>query len=87
MDRDHIIVGIHITDRLNHASEVQKVFSEFGCNIKTRLGLHEANEDYCSTAGLILLELVGDGAEIARMKARLEAIRGLDVKEMVFSHA
>ena len=43
MDK-HIIVGVHITERAKHAGEVQKVFTEFGCQIRTRLGLHEANK-------------------------------------------
>ena len=41
MKADHIVLGIHITNRLQKAAEVQKLFTEFGCNIKTRLGLHE----------------------------------------------
>lgn len=87
MERDHVIVGIHLTDRLHSAGEVQKVLSEYGCSIKTRLGLHEAGPDLCSPAGLILLELVGPEADVAALKARLRAVEGLDVQEMVFSHA
>ena len=42
---DHIILGVHITDRIKHVSEVQTLFTQFGCYIKTRLGLHEASQN------------------------------------------
>lgn len=48
MKSDHIIVGIHVTDRMKNASEVQKIFTEYGCNIKTRLGMHEVHGNYCA---------------------------------------
>jgi hypothetical protein len=86
MKADHVILGIHVTDRLRHAGEVQKVFTEYGCNIKTRLGLHEVAENYCAGEGVVLLELVG-GPEVRRdMAAKLGAIEGIEVKEMVFNH-
>jgi hypothetical protein len=86
MKADHVILGIHVTDRLRHAGEVQKVFTEFGCNIKTRVGLHEVADNYCAGEGVVLLELIG-GPEVRRdMAAKLGAIDGIEVKEIVFSH-
>jgi hypothetical protein len=86
MKPDHVVLGIHVTDRLRKAGEVQKVFTEYGCNIKTRLGLHEVAENYCAGEGVVLLEVIG-GPEIRRdMAAKLNAIEGIEVKEMVFSH-
>jgi hypothetical protein len=85
MDK-HIIVGVHITERVQHAGEVQQVFTEFGCSIKTRLGLHEAGGSVCSPNGLILLELVDDDASAAGLKAALESIVGVEVQQMVFDH-
>ncbi len=84
---DHVILGIHITNRLRHASEVQKVFTEYGCNIKTRLGLHEVTDNFCAATGVVLLELVGDASVRADMAKKLAAIEGVEVKEMVFGHA
>ena len=86
MTADHVILGVHITDRVHRAAEVQKVFTEHGCNIKTRLGLHEVTDQTCSTGGIVLLELVGEPATLAAMKAKLEAIPGVDVQQMVFAH-
>jgi len=86
MKADHVILGVHVTDRLKEAVEVQKVFTQYGCNIKTRLGLHEVSADFCSTAGVVLLEVVGEPGVWQDMKAKLEAVEGIEVKEMVFTH-
>lgn len=86
MKEDHVILGIHITNRLRNASEVQKVCTEFGCNIKTRLGLHEVADNYCAGEGVVLLEIIG-GHEIRKsMMGKLSGIDGIEVKEMVFAH-
>lgn len=82
----HVILGIHVTDRLKNASEVQKVFSEHGGNIKTRLGLHEVDERACSAQGIVLLELFGADADLEAMERRLSAIQGIEVQKMVFTH-
>ena len=86
MDK-HIVVGVHITERVKHAGEVQKVFTEFGCQIRTRLGLHEADKGSCSPSGLIILELVDDTAKVASLKKKLTDIEGVEVQSMVFDHA
>ena len=65
MDK-HIIAGVHITERVKHAAEVQKVFTDFGCQIRTRLGLHEADKGLCSPNGLILLDLAPHDQEWVR---------------------
>jgi hypothetical protein len=86
MKEDHIILGIHISNRIRNAGEVQKVFTEYGCNIKTRLGLHEVSENYCAGEGVVLLEIVGGDKVRQGMVAKLQLIEGIQVKEMVFAH-
>lgn len=86
MDK-HIVIGVHITERVKHASEVQKVFTEFGCQIRTRLGLHEADQKVCSPNGLIILDMVDDDTKVAELKQKLTAIAGVEVQSMVFDHA
>lgn len=86
MDK-HIVVGVHITERVKHAGEIQKIFTEFGCQIRTRLGLHEANKGVCSANGLIILDMVDDDAKVAALKEKLTAIAGVEVQSMVFDHA
>lgn len=83
---NHVILGVHITDRVKKATDVQKVFTQYGCNIKTRIGLHEVDEKFCSPNGLIVLEMVGDDATIQEMHEQLSAIAGVQVQQMVFTH-
>ena len=85
-DEKHIILGVHITDRIRDAAGVQQVFTEFGCNIKTRLGLHHVTDDVCSPRGLILLEVHGDESVAETMAERLSAFEGVQVRTMVFDH-
>ena len=84
--QDHIIVGVHVTDRMKNAAGVQKIFTEFGCMIKTRLGLHEVSETYCSPGGVVLLEMVGPEDKINEMVDGLKAIEGIEIQKMVFPH-
>ena len=84
MSDTHIILGIHVSDRLKNAVEVQKVFSEYGCNIKTRIGLHDADENVCSPSGVVLIEFFGSADESAAMMAKLNAVEGVQVQKMVF---
>lgn len=81
----HIILGVHITNRLKHAGEIQNLFSEYGCNIKTRLGLHEV-ERVCSANGLVILEMHGDEARCFELADKLAAVVGVEVQRMVFDH-
>lgn len=85
MDK-HIVMGVHITERVKHATDVQRVLTEFGCQIRTRLGLHEADEKRCSSNGLILLELMDDDAKVVELKQALAAIDGVEVQTMTFDH-
>jgi len=82
----HIILGIHVTDRAKKAGDVQAVLTEYGCSIKTRIGLHEVSEQSCSTNGIILLEIFGDRAVADEIAGKLSAIDGIEVQQMVFEH-
>lgn len=81
---ERTILVLCITDRVKHATEVQQVLTKYGCNIKTRLGLHEAGTNICSANGLVFLELVGDTKEFDAMEQALQKIQGLDVRRMSF---
>ena len=64
-----------------------KALTQFGGLIKTRLGLHEIGQGRCSSKnGLVLLELVGPGAKCKQLAAKLAAIEGIEVQQMVFKH-
>ncbi|HEX7486322.1 MAG TPA: hypothetical protein VF332_09230 [Vicinamibacterales bacterium] len=83
----HYILGVHITDRLKEAASVQKVLTEYGGHIKTRLGLHEIQSGTPSPQGIVILELVGADDVGHALAARLSAIEGIEVQTMVFTHA
>mgnify|MGYP000956919530 CR=1 FL=1 len=85
MHKETWILGILITDRVQKVMDVQSILTKYGCNIKTRLGLHEVVQDYCSQQGLILLELTGTTEEFYKLENELMAIPGLDVRKMVFN--
>ena len=82
--RKRTVLGVQVTNRVKNALEVQGILTEFGCNIKTRLGLHELTDAACSTIGLLIIETYGDAAGIKEMEARLKAVQGVVVKKMVF---
>lgn len=82
----HIVFGIHLMDRYKEAGEVQRLLTEYGCNIKTRVGLHHVDENACSPRGLILLEMFGDETTCFALADKLNAIEGVEVQRMVFDH-
>ncbi len=75
------ILGVHVAQRTKHTAKVQKILSDYGCSIRTRIGLHEAAETVCSPNGLILLEVVSKASALA---AALAQVPGVTVKKMVF---
>ena len=86
MEPDHVILGVHVTDRIRHAGEVQRLLTEYGCSIKTRIGLHHVEGNVCSPRGLILLELAGDKGPCEELARKLAALEGVELQQMVFQH-
>lgn len=86
MKKGHLIYGIHVQDRARDAVKLQGLLTEYGCNIKTRVGLHEVDENACAAGGVLLLEMVGDPARCAELKQKVAGIKGIDFKEMTFEH-
>lgn len=82
----HLILGIHVNDRMHHVPELQKHLSDYGCYIKTRLGLHEVSENYCSPNGIIIIEMIGDQQKTEELMKLLNQIEGVEVKMMSFDH-
>ena len=71
------ILIILIGNRKESAVKVQQVLTGWGCNIKTRLGIHDGVLEKCSDKGLLILELVGkeeDNREIARKVALIKGV-------------
>lgn len=74
MEKRKILI-ILIGNRQGEALHVQKVLTQHGCIIKTRLGIHEGVLERCSNTGLIILELAGGKSEIKNLIGRLKVLR------------
>lgn len=76
----YYIIGLRVDHRHANALNLQKVLTEFGCNIKLRVGLHETSEEFCSDDGVIMLQACGDKATIDRMMESFNALEGVSAK-------
>ncbi|MDD2227802.1 MAG: hypothetical protein PHY48_00135 [Candidatus Cloacimonetes bacterium] len=68
------VVLIKIDHRSTEASVVQDILTQYGCNIKVRLGLHEVSKEFCANDGLIVLEVEGKQDELTAMLTALKAV-------------
>lgn len=78
------IMGINVSNRSEVADKVHKVLTNYGCSIRTRLGLNEADEIHYGSGGLIILELTGDEKEWELMQKDLDEIGDIQVNFMDF---
>jgi len=72
------VLVILIGNRQESAVKVQKVLTAWGCNIKTRLGIHDGVLDDCSDEGLLLLEIVGTREQNDELARKVAVIPGVD---------
>jgi hypothetical protein len=79
-DMEKTILMILQKHREDTAVEVQSVLTDYGCFIKTRLGIHDGPPSTCSHSGLIILEMVGDDEKIRECQAKLEKISDVSVR-------
>lgn len=78
MTKDFLLIVVN--KRKKEAVTVQKILTEWGCFIKTRLGLHEDCLDNCSEIGTIILEVVGDPTKHDEMQRKLNLLSGVTAK-------
>ncbi len=79
------IMGIEIGHREEDALKVQKLLTDHGCSIKTRLGLHETAGNQCSSSGLIILEFAaGQENEISILEKEIAKLDSVKVRKMDF---
>lgn len=82
-----IILGVLIENRFEEVERVQNLLTEFGCIIKTRLGLHQQTEyeEICTEKGLLILEMIKNSDDKSReLKEKLSEIEGVVVRSMEF---
>jgi hypothetical protein len=79
---EYKIVALKIGNRDGTALDVQRILTEYGCCIKVRLGLHDAQADSCSPAGLVLMEVIGDDGELEGFVKKLNGVPEASAKFM-----
>lgn len=83
---NHIILAVHITDRVRHVPQIQAALTAYGDCIKTRLGLHEASPGGGSPNGLLILELLDQEAKARQLETALNAVDGVEIQRVTFTH-
>lgn len=78
------IFGIKLNHRMTSAGEFQHILSKYGCNIKTRIGLHNVEDGVCSPNGVILLEVIGEDSEVKALETELQNFDSAEIQKMVF---
>ena len=78
------VLGVLLRKRTITSPAFQEILSRHGCNIKTRIGLHTATDNVCSPDGVILLDVIGEEADIEALERDLRNIDGADIQKMVF---
>ncbi len=76
------IIIISVKQRKTVSVAVQEILCEYGCLIKTRLGITDSTDKKCSQTGLIILEFLGNKREINSMSKKLSKIEGVAVKSV-----
>ena len=80
-----LIIGINVPSFVKNSGEIQKVLTEYGCSIRTRLGLHDVAEGICSPTGLILVDFINNEAKADEMIEKiLKANPDVEIKKMLF---
>lgn len=74
------ILLVLVGNRRQSAVEVQRILTEMGCYVKTRLGIHDGNPDECTNCGLIILELIGDEAHKREVVEKLKQVESVHVE-------
>jgi hypothetical protein len=79
----HTIFGIHIDQRTENVPALQATLSKYGCNIRTRLGIHDADATSCSPSGLVLVDVFG--AETEEFYKEWGTLKGVGLQRMDFA--
>jgi hypothetical protein len=78
----HTIFDVHISHRTENVPAVQAALTKYGCSIRTRLGIHDADSTNCSPSGLLLVDVIGPETEA--FYAELSSLKGVGLQRMDF---
>lgn len=76
-------MALTIEPRSKMAPHVQEILTKHGCIIKTRIGMHETEEDHCSQKGLIVLHIYSKKDQIDELNTDLNSVEGVKANYMI----
>jgi hypothetical protein len=76
------VMLILVDKRKETAVTVQKILTEWGCLVKTRLGIHDGVADDCSNSGLIILEMAGAPDKQLELRHKLDLLSGVKTEHV-----
>jgi len=82
-----VVLGVLLDHRNDVAVDFQKILTKHGCNIRTRLGLHHANNHKCPLGGVILLDVIGSDDDIASIENDIKSLPDTQVQKIMFEHS
>ena len=77
-----VIIGIKLKDKKNNSLELQKILTEYSCEIKLRVGINNSSF-LCSSYGIILLQIDSLDSAI-KLENSLINISGIEIERMIF---
>ena len=79
------VLLVLVNGRKESAVTIQKVLTDWGCTIKTRLGIHEGVLDSCTDSGLLVLDIVGEKEKNEEMTRKLNLVKGVKAETVHLS--
>ncbi len=83
MERTILLVSLN--NRKQTAVTFQKILTDWGCMVKTRLGIHDGVLTKCSSSGLVILDIVGQKKKLTEMTRKLNLVKGIKAKLITFN--
>lgn len=82
-----VVLGVLLNKRTNSAQQFQEIITKHGCIINTRIGLHHATRTSCPMGGVILLDLIGEEADIQALENDIKALPEVQLQKIEFVHS
>jgi hypothetical protein len=79
------VLLVLLNDRKKTAITFQKILTDWGCMVKTRLGIHDGVLNKCSNSGLVILDIVGQKKKLNEMTRKMNLVKGIKAKLVTLS--
>ncbi len=78
----YYIIGLRLNHRIANAVKLQQALTDYGCNIRLRVGLHETGEEFCADDGVLMLQVCGEKQVVDKMLTAFNQLDGVTAKLM-----